>query len=264
MRLGFVVGIVLTVFGSLGALSGAILLAKQRFAIAGLESAQAKLADTPVVGVGQSASLCADPELKNSAHVVAAGTVLSIVAERDHVLHVKAGPDQEGWIERYRVCSQREFNRRTRKREVPKRSVHIGRNGNGSFFYGGGLSIQNDQLVMAAGDSFWLDESMKGKEFRFAGKNTAGEPDVLLLTPEKGDAMIRLPVWGNKELEAKLQKQEGPPLELQEAESEGALFLPVYLTLIVAGGVAAAVGIGLVRSRKKQEATPPGAEEKNA
>ncbi len=263
MRLGFVVGLVLTVFGALGTLTGGILLAKQYLAVSGLRSEHAKLADIPVVGVGGSVTMFAEPELKNSKSAVASGTVLSVVAERDNVLQVKASPDVEGWIERRFVCSQMEFNRRTQAKEFPKRIMCVGHNGSGSFFYGGSISIQENQLVMVAGDGFWLDASMKGKEFGFGGKKTVGEPDVLLLAPEKGDTMTRLPVWGNKELEAALQKKVAAPLAIQDAEREGDLFQPVYLTLIVAGGVALAVGIALVRSRKHAELKQQGPEEKS-
>ncbi len=150
---------------------------------------------TAVVGVTGPVELYPDADLeKEKMAEIEGGTTVNVLETRECAVRVKTKSGQEGWLRRCWLCTAKEYERRKSAGEVPRQAICIGSVEGKTAFYGGGLSIENSQIVMKPGDSFWMDPTMKGKNFNFGGESVAGDPAVLLLKPERGN-MIRLPIF---------------------------------------------------------------------
>lgn len=149
---------------------------------------------TPVVGLADGTVLYEGPELSIEKARLDAGATVTVLTKKDKALEIKTQSGQQGWVQRYAICSQAEWERRKAHDQMPKQVMCIGSDGGGYFMYGGAISIGNDQFVMKPGDAYWLDESMTGKGFTLGSERVTGDPTVLWLNTEK-EGVVKLPLW---------------------------------------------------------------------
>ncbi|MCX5653231.1 MAG: hypothetical protein NTY65_01050 [Planctomycetota bacterium] len=145
-----------------------------------------------VVGVA-GCELFPDQELVDAKATLKIGTKVVPVQELEDRVEVTTPTGERGWVRRHAICDAAELARRQANDEVPRHVVCVGRDGNGIFVYGGSLSIANNRPTANAGDAFWLDPSMKGKEFGIVGHQLEGDPAVLFLLT-KDEKLARLPL----------------------------------------------------------------------
>lgn len=148
-----------------------------------------------VVGYSASANLYEDAQLTKELSTLELGTdVVVLTTQDDDVVSVRTAKGQQGWLRRCWLCSPAELNRRKTADEVPKNICCIKTEGDRKLLYGGALSIQDGAPAVMEGDAFWLDPTMKGKEFSIGGAKIVGDPSVLVLY--KGhDKMATLKIW---------------------------------------------------------------------
>lgn len=158
-------------------------------------------ANVAVVGVGESANLFEDRELKKEKADLGLGGILAVLASEADVLQVRTELGKEGWLRRCWVCSLSELERRKAQDQVPKQVICVGSDGNGTYMYGGSISIggANNRFATKFGDAVWLDSTMKGKAFSLGSTSVTGDPSLLLLNSKKGE-VVKLPIWTSKDI----------------------------------------------------------------
>lgn len=149
---------------------------------------------TPVVGLADGAVLYEGPELMKEKARLDAGATVTVLTKKDKAFEIKTQSGQQGWVPRYAICTQAEWERRKAENQAPKIVVCIGSDGGRTFMYGGSISIGNGGFVMKPGDAYWLDESMTGKAFTLGSERVTGDPAILWLNTEK-EGVVKLPLW---------------------------------------------------------------------
>lgn len=147
----------------------------------------------PVVGVN-NVSLYVDRSLTQEKRPLESGIQVTLVSEQDNLLQVRTQDGVTGWVRKCWMCSLSEMRRREASNEVPENVACIGAEGEKRFLYGGRVRIQNNRPTVGAGDAFWLDTTMKGKEYSIGTKSIIGDPSVLVLYKSSG-TLVQLPIW---------------------------------------------------------------------
>lgn len=145
----------------------------------------------PVIGIAEC-RIFADAESKSNSTSLPAGTGVKVLSVSGETVQIEYS-NGSGWVDRYALCSQEEYERREQAEEIPERVVTIVY-GDGRFYLmGGTISIGNNRPTASPGQGFWMDSSTEGHPFSIASVECWRGDHLHFINKES--KVVQLPVW---------------------------------------------------------------------
>ena len=141
-----------------------------------------------VVGV-EECRLCGTEKMEKCDQKYSAGTRLTVVAQTEDLLKVKAEGGIEYWAKRIWLCTEKELATRQSQRQVPIGITIIGKQ-DGQDTIHGDIYFSNGQPALKVGSALWYDQ-----RFREAEKETTIDGHTLREFYLEGEEVKRSIEW---------------------------------------------------------------------
>jgi hypothetical protein len=150
-----------------------------------------------VVGIKQWPLFKDDTLVKQKTNLPGGTRITVIRAPKNRMeIEVKTTSGDMGFIQRFAICTQVEFNRRKVQGEIPNSIAKIlYTNGNFAIAPIGDyvdISIGNDTPRTQPGQAYWIDDSIQGKPFYISSQEVYSNHLYLV---KADNSVVELPIW---------------------------------------------------------------------